>query len=46
MMYDFFFLGKYFSSIVKSGKIKAEIKVNNIKVDEITIYFENKPLFK
>jgi len=46
MMYDFFFLGKYFSSIVKSGKIKAEIKVNNIKVDEVTIYFENKPLFK
>jgi hypothetical protein len=42
MTHDFFFLGKYFSSIVKSGKIKAEIKLNNIKVDEVNINFTTK----
>ena len=42
MTHDFFFLGKYFSSIVKSGKIKAEIKLNNTKVDDVTITFTSK----
>ena len=42
MTHDFYFLGKYFSSIVKSGKVKAEIKLNNIKVDEVNINFTSK----
>ena len=42
MAHDFFFLGRYFSSIVKSGKVKAEIRLNNSKVDEVTIVFVSK----
>ena len=40
MSCDIYFLGQYFSSIVKTGNIKMEVKINNIKVDESVLLFK------